>query len=387
MRILQKLVASLLFPTEHFDWYAKSGYKDFWAYFEAQKVNTELRPGWNGIAAEQGTLQSQGREKHNIDVLMLKPEAYISQNKPGHDLNVLNFFGRAEYYESCFCTMLLQAHATGATMYAFNPAGLGGSEGQTEALYDLINDGITVVNTLFRQGIHPDKMIFQGHGLGSIVQEAVAQHFAQVCGIKIRQINTNSFHSIYEMLVSTYGIDDHFKKALAKLLQLIGWEIALEFAVDPYHCYMQRTATSKKLYISTGQAHELVRWRWLEKHAQMQVTSGIHKHPEECYLFELKSTMQSKGQDVTAYDFINEYLSLSNAYVKAHGQNLTKLQAPYIEQQKVTEEHVEQDVAAAMEHLYSKIAQHDAAQPALDPIRQKILEAGRHTVAQHFITS
>lgn len=177
---LQKMVAKLLFPAIKKDWYLERGYmgnnpKDVFAnYVAAQKKDEERWPRdsktgkneWDDIAAQRKFVRSadtKGQE-HLIDMVSFKPSD--SLGKPGDGVNILNFFGRGEFYECNFRDMLKEAHATGATIHAFNPSGLNSSTGKAMEFNDIVNDGIAAVRDLLKRGVHPDKIVFQGNCLG-----------------------------------------------------------------------------------------------------------------------------------------------------------------------------------------------------------------------------
>lgn len=253
---LQSILAKLLFPSQQMDWYARYGYKGnspeevFTNFVKAQENDTKRWPKdlsgkneWNNIKASRMMIKSYSSDttrQSQIDTVSFEPTD--SKGKPGEGLHIVNFFGRGEYYECNFRDMLREAHATGATIHAFNPSGMNSSTGKIKEFNDLVNDGISVINQLLKDGVHPDKIVLQGNCLGGAIQEAVARHFEEQCGIKMRQINSNSFKSIKSVLINLYPLK-LLENQVKKLLEWTGWEIkpGKHFGeTGPYKCHMHR---------------------------------------------------------------------------------------------------------------------------------------------------
>lgn len=344
---VQKIVSFLIFPTLDMDWFGDKGYKAespekaFEKYVAAQRLDKNRWPDgeWEGIEAKREFLKSKSARGsvHEIDKVTFTPQN--AQGLAGEGLHLVNFFGQTEYYEYTIRDILWQAQHTGATVHAFNPAGMNQSTGRIQEFNDLVNDGITVVNSLLKQGVHPDKIVFQGNCLGGAIAEAVARHYEETQGIMLRQINSNSFKSIKSTMVGMYPILKIMGDKLKLLLKYVGWEVnpGKHFRGNsPYSCYMYRLG-DQSLVEGAKMHDKMLRRRealvcpaefvehknWLESHGLMQRARKYENEevidPHELEVFKLEN-VDAKGNEVSALGFINEFLKRSGEYIAAHPQ-------------------------------------------------------------------
>jgi hypothetical protein len=350
--IAQYIVSKILFPTTHTDWYKSHGVNIdsndsqviFKAFTTAQKAdNIRWKDGeWNNLEAFRDTVKSYNKEGElsNLDVVHFTP--LDSANKPGEGLHIVNFFGRLEYYECNFKDMIKEAHATGATIWAFNPSGMNSSTGSIRKFDDLVKNGISVVNHLLEQGIHPDNIILQGNCLGGAVSEATARHFEEF-GINLRQINSNSFKSIKSVIMDFVGFK-FFEGVIKKILAYAEWEMKpgkYFNEISPYKVYMHREGD--KTIGEDAKLHAKITKYNSESSDKLEQESTFHKEwfldhalftkkeeyknesidPHELDLYKLQAKSSDISEEISAYDFINRYLSDSNEYIKAHPQDFS----------------------------------------------------------------
>ena len=210
-RAVQGILAKILFPTTRKDWYQEKGYgkngKDaFTDFLEQQQTHPDLpyHTVFKDLNIVRNPLSCFDYRKNPciLDTITLTPRS--PQKSSGQGIHLVNFFGRDEYYECNFRDMALEAHATGATIHAFNPPGMNLSSGQVLEFKDLVNAGIAQINNLLNNGIHPDKIILQGNCMGSAVAEEVNAHFKKHLKVEFRRINSNSFKSMNALITYLY---------------------------------------------------------------------------------------------------------------------------------------------------------------------------------------
>ncbi|QRN04524.1 hypothetical protein GH742_11920 [Legionella sp. MW5194] len=364
-RKIQTLLATVLFPTTHKDWYKEKGYgkgklSAFADFLDSQSLNPKApyHDVFQGLAVQRQWVDCVDYRKNpcKLDSIRLAPEK--PKVKSGEGQHIVNFFGRLEYYECNFRDMALQAHATGATIHAFNPPGMNSSTGHVLEFNDLVNAGIAQVNALLKEGIHPDKIILQGNCMGAAVAEEVNAHFEKHLHIQLRRINSNSFKSMSALVTYLYPPLSLLKDTVKKLLEYTGWQTKpgkLFLATSPYKVYMSRVNDQTiRLKARMGtKVHKLAKQQeesanseygdyephrqWLDKHAIMALDTekfgnDEHVNPHELDLYKLKSVVAS--DNVTAYDFVNRYIESSNHYIESHPQTVDDSQlktgAPYL---------------------------------------------------------
>ena len=374
---IQSILAKILFPTTHKDWYKEKGYgkegKDpFDDFLHQQFSNPESLycQEFKGLVIKREFIPCLDYRKNTCELDSISFSPNDSQNKPGKGINIVNFFGRLEYYECNFRDMAREAHATGATIHAFNPPGMNSSTGQVNEFKDLVNAGIAQINKLLEKGVHPDKIILQGNCMGAAVAEEVNDHFKKNLGIEFRRINSNSFKSMNALLTYLYPALSFIKDKVKKLLEYTGWQSTpgkLFNETDPYKAYMSRQndetikpdakmrkkiekmQKKQKEANSEPKPYDTPR-EWLDQHSEMvldiaKFSKDKNTNPHELDLYKLKSAKDN----TTAFDFINYYIEASNQYVQNHPQQIKDAQikkgAPYLHKEapvKVVEETKEQ---------------------------------------------
>lgn len=381
---IQKILARIIFPTTRRNWYFEKGFgvdgvDPFNDFLNQQTNNPDsvYYKEFKKLTIERTfiTCLTTKYKPCSLDSICITPTD--PQDKPGAGMHILNFFGRLEYYECNFRDMARQAHATGASIHAFNPPGMNSSTGQVLEFNDLVNAGIAQINALLKQGVHPDKIVLQGNCLGAAVAEQVNAHFETNMGIKFRRINSNSFRSISALITRVYPLLSNIKDKVKTLLEYTGWQAkpgALFQETDPYKVFMSRkhdqsimseaklrhkvekilafqekTSSQSKFY-GEYDAHR----QWLHQHSEMILDEDTYfrdknTDPHELDLYKLKSDVDG----CSAFDFINRYLEASNNYLEKHPQSvdshLLQQGANYIEFQ------TNESVLQSLEELDSNI--------------------------------
>ncbi|KTD48560.1 SdbB protein (substrate of the Dot/Icm system) [Legionella rubrilucens] len=364
-RKIQTLLATALFPSTHKDWYKEKGYgkgklTPFEDFLTNQRENSKApyHDVFQGLTIQRNWVDCIDYRKNHckLDSIRFVPEN--PKVKSGEGRHIVNFFGRLEYYECNFRDMALQAHATGASIHAFNPPGMNSSTGHVVEFKDLVNAGIAQVNALLREGIHPDNIILQGNCMGAAVAEEVNAHFEKHLHIQLRRINSNSFKSMSALVTYLYPPLSLLKDTVKKLLEYTGWQTKpdkLFLTTSPYKVYMSRVndqTIRPKARMGT-KVHKLAKQKeesaapeygdyephrqWLDEHAIMALDTEKfgndgHVNPHELDLYKLKSVIAS--DNVTAYDFVNRYIESSNQYIESHPQTVESSRlttgAPYL---------------------------------------------------------
>ena len=269
-RMLQKRIASLLFPAGKGDWYALKGYgqtetppshsptdarrqqvkASFAAFRKEQQENTQARyfstPKDVSLSLNFVPGLLSNRHRCELEVLTCQPELTGAQMKaPGEGLHIVYFPGANTYYQACFRDIAAAAKETGASVHAFNFPGTGASTGVVCEANDLINAGIAVVNNLLRKGVHPDKIVLQGDCYGAAIACEVKKQFHQQANIQLRLIMNNAFKSFKAALLDIVGfkwLSRSLRSLIKKILRYTGWHVQpgkLYNQSGPYQCYIQ----------------------------------------------------------------------------------------------------------------------------------------------------
>ncbi len=361
-RKTQELLARILFPTTYRDWFKEKGYgkqgKDsFEDFLEQQYSNSAsaYHKEFQGLTIKREFISCLDYRKNTCELDSISFSPNESELESGKGAHIVNFFGRLEYYECNFRDMAREAHATGATIHAFNPPGMNSSTGKVYELKDLVNSGIAQINKLLKDGVHPDKIILQGNCMGAAVAEEVNAHFNKTRGVEFRRINSNSFKSMNALLTYLYPSLSFVKAQVKKILEYTGWQSTpgkLFQVTSPYKAYMSRKndktimpdAKMKKKIEKMQKKEELnsepkkyveyeVHRTWLDERAEMVLdsehfTKDKNTNQHELDLYKLKSDKD----ETTAYDFINYYIKASNEYVQNNPQEIAGIEngAPYL---------------------------------------------------------
>lgn len=233
-------------------------------HFLAQQrsENGYFRKQFSGLAIHRDFVETKNCDGDlcEIEVCHFDPTEYLDANQknpPGKNQHIVYFCGANTYYQGCFSDITTAAKETGATVHAFNYMGTGSSTGRAYEFNDLVNCGIAVVNSLMKQGIHPDSIVLQGDCYGSAIAHAVKMQYQAQCDTKLRIIVNNAFKSfkaaINDLILSS-RIPNFLTRIVKKLLSFTGWNAKLgkHYKLsDPHQCYVQhiddQTLQSAKL--------------------------------------------------------------------------------------------------------------------------------------------
>lgn len=327
-KYLCKFFAKIIYPTKNHNWYRDKNYvgsdekEEFFNFLASQK-----KPGSHFYYEIQGlSLHRQFIKSgdSDLDSVIITPNKDISDNKPGHGLYFIMFYGRDQYYESTFRASFIQAKETGASILIFNHKGMNQSSGSTEKFADLVSDGISVVDFLLKLGISHKKIILQGNSIGAAVSEITSKHFESKYKIKFRQINSNSFKSI-ESVIACYYKTPFLEKILKNLLNYSLWIFKPDsdfFKTSEYRCYMRRK--NDRTILKKAEYHSMVNHiedykncpheykatnKWLNEHNRLIYTGNSLKDPHNIDLQYFK-IMNSDNiiLNKNAYYFINNYI-------------------------------------------------------------------------------
>jgi|JFJP01.1.fsa_nt_gi hypothetical protein len=333
--IMRKNFTKLIYPTYRGDWYRRKGYNGvshqerFNDFIARQKLPGALYyKEFKSLKLTRKFVASSG---YKIDSVEIKPNKLLSKNKPGDGLFIVCFLGRSEYYESRFRDMALFAQNTGATIIGFNPKGFHASTGKTKILFDIVDDGVALLESLLARNINPKQIVLYGNSLGGAVQELVCKHFRQLKSIDFRQINSNSFRSLAAVFSNNMKLP-FFESKLMKLMQYVGWEMDYEqnfYKTGVYRCFLLRQGDKviKKEASFCSKINRLQdvndapdeyrnTLNWLHKNSELIPIVPSKKDPHELSLHKLcLGAKDTKGRYFTVWDFINKYLESSNKFV------------------------------------------------------------------------
>lgn len=337
--LLRKFFAKQFYPTNSRNWYKSKKYKGqnaaelFDNFLSSQKNPQALF--YKEFQSLKLTRQYINSGAQTLDSVLIVPNKEISQNKPGEGLYFIMFQGRGEYYESRFRDMALQAKETGASVLGFNPKGMNSSTGNTTKLLDLVDDGIAVVRFLLDSGVKHDKIILQGNSLGAAYQEMVDQHYIKITGNRFRQINSNSFSTISDVLIYRYKpililpfIIQLIKKLFDIILKYGDWEISLApsfYSTGPYRCHLRRKndrtimleaeyhfALDFEKDNKNCPKHYRASHRWLYENSQIFCNDSSKKDPHILGLNSFYIQESETRQIISVYALINYYISQSS---------------------------------------------------------------------------
>ena len=324
--ILRKFFAKVFYPKKSNDWYKIKQYigVDSNTRF-ANFILAQRRKGahfYNEFLSVQLTRQYILLGDNYLDSVLVIPDQNISNKKAGFGLYFVIFLGKSEYYESRFRDMARQARATGASILGFNFKGMHCSSGRTSCLADLVDDGIAVIDFLLQRGISHEQIILQGNSLGAGIQEMVSEHYQDIKGFRLRQINSNSFKSLSVVIAHRYKVQ-FLERFFDRILNYAGWEISpgVDFyKTGPYRCHLRRLGDKtilpgaeyhSMLDFKVDQANCLdsykITHKWLYEHSQLIYKGKSQEDPHKLSLhhFYIKN---NEGEYFSVYDLINRYL-------------------------------------------------------------------------------
>ena len=327
--------AKLIYPTYRGDWYKRKGYNGsshqerFNDFVAKQKLPTATY--YEEFKSLKLIRKFIAADDYKIDSVEIKPNKVLSKNKPANGLYILCFQGRSEYYESRFRDMALFARNTGATIIGFNPKGFHASTGKTRILFDIVDDGIVLVEYLLARNIHPNQIILYGNSLGGAVQEMVCRYFRQLKSIDFRQINSNSFRSLAAVF-STNMKMSFLENKLRQLMKYAGWEINYDedfYKTGVYRCYLMRkgdkvigqvasfgSRVNTLRDIANAPSEYRRTLKWLNDNSELIPIISNKKDQHILSLCNMCLGIQDqKGEYLSVWYFINKYLESSNKFI------------------------------------------------------------------------
>jgi len=327
-KILNKIFASIFYPTNRNDWFRSKGYLGsspearFQDFLVKQKI--EGAHFYLEFMALEITRQFIPSDYGSLDSVIMTPEKIHAKNHPGYGLFFIMFQGRGEYYEGRFREMAIHAKATGSSVLGFNPKGFHSSSGTTKTLNDLVQDGISVVNYLLAKGVSHRKIILQGNSLGASVAEMVYEHFRKNHNIRFHQINGNSLRSLGAVLSCSYRLP-FMDKIVSKFLKFSGWEIIPGprfYLLSPYRCHLRRRGD--RTVLPEAQYHAIVNYqksyekapsyykptlKWLYENSLLTYVESSRVDPHRLSLYEFQiPELDENGAHQSVYRWINRYL-------------------------------------------------------------------------------
>ena len=348
-KTLQRMVSQLVYPTKNGSWYENKGYQDFNHFFEAQQGEKSVFPDMQHLVARQSSVKARmvNGTHAKLDTVTLMPKDDMAKG-PCKGKHVIYFFGRNEPYEVKFREIATDAAKLGATVHAFNLPGMYGSSGTMTEFNDAVNSGIAQVNNLIKQGINPDDIILKGNCFGASIASEV-QHKCSVHGMQVRVFNSNSYRSLWDVVLE--AVPKIIKAVLENfpLLDYTGWNtnIAEKHLVqNPYTCIVHRSGDRtikkdaklqtaleehKKSLEKEGITAEELKvpgyeedQKFLEEHNVMFVDPNLEekekKRDPHVLKFGKMKWKDDKGEIKDSYELFGEYVKHSNEYIAKNPQ-------------------------------------------------------------------
>ncbi|MCC5792936.1 MAG: alpha/beta hydrolase [Legionellaceae bacterium] len=367
---LQKFTAGLLFPAGKGDWYQHKGYgqndgkmptihpcDDFCTQQKSDK-NAFYHEAFTGLDIHVDSVSSQLANGQSCTLEHFSCCPVNAHNDlPGQGKHILYFPGANTYYQACFRDISAAAKETGAHIHAFNFPGTGLSTGQVREANDLTNAGLAMVQSLLKQGIHPDDIILQGDCFGAAIAMEVKEQLARQANLQVRLIMNNAFKSfkaaVQDMITSHLWIPARLKSIVKALLQFTGWHITpgKNFVHSgPYQCHIKHESD---LVLPSGTLSDKVRrMRNSDKEKYCDTCPEEYKeardHLERGHVLQVKEEAKERlgkkfGRDkygrINAHfadlcemetqdgkpayrGFVNQFIQDSNHYIARHPQNI-----------------------------------------------------------------
>lgn len=332
---LRKYFAKVFYPTNSDDWYKSKGYhgKDDQECF-AEFLSNQDQEGaifydeFKPLDLKRQFIKSG---ENQLDSVLLTPKKTLNSERKERDLYFVFFQGRGEFYESRFREMAIQARETGSTVLGFNPKGFRSSTGNTEKIFDIVDDGIAVIKYLLEQmRVLPNQIVLQGNSLGAGVQEMVTEYFWKSYGFRFRQINSNSFKTLGAVLAYHYRVP-YLERIIRLVLIYAEWEIIPGenfYKTGPYRCYFRRlndrTIALGAEYNAKIDIESDCRQcpsgysetnRWLYENCQLVYNGNSETDPHFLSLYNFDLQGEEGENKYSVYRFINRYLEESEKYI------------------------------------------------------------------------
>lgn len=326
--LIRKFLVRRLYPTLPGDWYklkrfrGKKTRERFLTFVEHQRrKNSRLYEEFRFLKVTRQNIISGGKK---LDSVLAVPSEAHAKGKPGEGIYFIMFFGRLESYEKRFGDITAQASKTGASVLGFNYKGMFCSEGESNVIADLVEDGIAAVDFLLSQGVEYDKIILQGNSLGAAVQEMVSEHFRTIHGKALKQINSNSFKTL-DSVISGYFKYFLGDKIFQRLVRYLGWEFKPGkgfYTTGPHRFHLRRAGD--RTINESSEYHSMIDFekdnakcpesyrethRWLYQHSQITYRGHSKKDPHKLSLHMFEVWDEESGTYISVYDVINKYLN------------------------------------------------------------------------------
>jgi hypothetical protein len=325
--LIRKFLVRSLYPLLPGDWYKLKRYRGaktrqrFLSFIASQREkNSAFYQEFRHLKITRQNILSGGAK---LDSVLAVPNEDFAKNKPGEGLCFIMFFGRLESYEKRFRDIATQASRTGASVFAFNHKGMFCSEGETNSIESMVEDGIAAVDFLLEKGIDYDDIILQGNSLGAAVQEMVSEHYRAIKGRPFRQINSNSFKTLGSVMADILKIPVG-EKIFDRVINYLGWEFKPGpdfYKTGPYRFHLRRI--NDRTISRKSEYHAVVDFqkdndacpleykethRWLYEHSQIVYRGESKKNPHMLSLYMFEAKDQESGKYMSVYDVINRYL-------------------------------------------------------------------------------
>jgi hypothetical protein len=341
--LFKVILSNTLFPTRKQDWYvgkgygteAKDAFQDFVDINSDPKNKNAFIKNMSKVSVERSPIKSQdvyGNEVILDSVKITPKEQDIT--KAGDNRHLIKFFGRGEYYESRWNSLIESANRLGTTVHAFNYIGQNSSSGQLTEFNDLVNSGISMVNKVLENpNVSPDDIILESNSFGGQIMEAVAEHFHNK-GIKIRHVNGNSFSALDKVVTEALpvGISSLLKDSVKDSIDQCGWNYKPYKGfgeVGPYAAYMvrqdDRTIREKAgMHYKVKDNASNLAPDFAKGAARLkELAVMVPKNPKnriDSHKLSLDQVVCKADPSKDAYDFMHEYIDISNNYVNNHKQ-------------------------------------------------------------------
>jgi pimeloyl-ACP methyl ester carboxylesterase len=249
-QMLKKLCArwlgKFLVPQVRGSWYQKCKYHgadkitQFDAFLRAQSVSTAiLYDYFLNLHITRHEIQTVKGDF--LDAVLIRTN---NLSNPEGLLTIFFNGGQGEYYEARFKDMAMQSKATNSDILGFNYRGVNESEGSIENLQDMVDDAINVIQFAIKI-LHYDakNIVLQGNSLGAVVQAMANEYLLRRMRISLRQINSNSFASLTDVIIKLYRLPRFTWPIIRSFLLYTGWEISAVsdfFTTGPHRIILKR---------------------------------------------------------------------------------------------------------------------------------------------------
>lgn len=161
-------------------------------------------------------------DKTTLDAVKITSQAAFNSG-----VHVIKMYGRGGWYQSHIDKMQRAADHLGATYYGLNYRGFGTGEKGPRSKRDIVNDAITLVQHLIKQGVKPECIVLSGYSLGAATLTYAARHFHRL-DQKVYLYNHRSFSSLTRVVLGfLHRIHQWIKYSGEKSNQINGHETSI----------------------------------------------------------------------------------------------------------------------------------------------------------------